>query len=169
MKIRLDRVVDEPLDWQTTLTFEVAELGHEDIVAVGDVDCRGRLTPTPPDILLQASLSYVQTLRCNRCLESFEMPMSSEIGLILQIRETPKATQEVRLEEKDLGFLELNEPEIDLRSLVNEQLQLGLPMKPLCREDCAGLCGRCGADLNHGPCDCRPDVDPRWAMLKNLK
>lgn len=169
MKIRLDRVVDEPLDWQTTLAFDAAELSHEDFVAVSEVTCRGRLTPTFPDILFQASLSYSQTLRCNRCVESYEMPMAVEMALVLQIRETETVAEAVELEEDDFGFLQLSEPELEIRPLVMEQLQLSLPMKPLCRKDCSGLCSTCGTNLNDGKCQCKPEIDARWAMLQNLK
>ncbi|MDQ3979486.1 MAG: DUF177 domain-containing protein [Actinomycetota bacterium] len=59
---------------------------------------------------------------------------------------------------------------IDLAPLAREALLLGLPLAPLCREDCAGLCPRCGADLNAGACGCRPDDrDPRWAALDVLR
>jgi uncharacterized metal-binding protein YceD (DUF177 family) len=59
---------------------------------------------------------------------------------------------------------------IDLAPLTREALLLNLPLAPLCREDCAGLCPRCGADLNAGPCGCGSDErDPRWAILDVLK
>ena len=59
---------------------------------------------------------------------------------------------------------------IDLAPLAREALLLNLPLAPLCREDCAGLCPRCGADLNLGRCGCEPDDrDPRWAVLDALK
>jgi uncharacterized protein len=169
MNIRLDHVVDEPLDWQTTLAFDTTGFSQGDLEAVSEVACRGRLTPMFPDILLQATLSYTQTLRCNRCLESFEIPVTSDVSLVLQVRETKTRTETVELEEDDFGFLQLPEPEIDIRSLVFEQLQLSLPMKPLCRKDCLGLCGGCGTDLNHGECKCKPEIDARWARLQSLK
>jgi uncharacterized protein len=50
-----------------------------------------------------------------------------------------------------------------------EQLQLNIPMKPLCRPDCAGLCPTCGADLNQTRCACAKSVDPRWAGLAVLR
>ena len=59
---------------------------------------------------------------------------------------------------------------IDLEPLAREALVLALPLAPLCRPDCAGLCPTCGADLNRGPCDCPPaDTDPRWAALDALR
>ena len=83
----------------------------------------------------------------------------------------------------DARFQELFEPEpregesyrlqgdrIDLAPLAREVLMLELPLAPLCREGCAGLCPNCGADLNNGPCNCPPDDrDPRWSVLDALK
>jgi uncharacterized protein len=59
---------------------------------------------------------------------------------------------------------------IDLDPLVREQVLLAVPMHAVCTEDCRGLCGTCGQDLNEGQCDCaRGQVDPRLAALKNIK
>jgi uncharacterized protein len=59
---------------------------------------------------------------------------------------------------------------LDLTEAVRQALVTQLPMRPLCRPDCAGLCARCGADLNEGPCGC-PDepADDRWSVLRGLK
>jgi uncharacterized protein len=46
---------------------------------------------------------------------------------------------------------------------------LAVPLNPLCQQDCAGICSRCGTDLNEGPCDCGEDIDPRWSALQDLK
>jgi uncharacterized protein len=54
---------------------------------------------------------------------------------------------------------------IDLRPAVREQWMLAAPEYVLCRDDCRGLCARCGADLNAAPCSCPPDTDSRWTAL----
>jgi uncharacterized protein len=77
--------------------------------------------------------------------------------------------EEHELVEEDLGVLILSEPVLDTRPIVVEQLHLGIPMKPLCREDCQGLCGQCGADLNEGNCSCSPAGDSRLAKLAALR
>jgi uncharacterized protein len=59
--------------------------------------------------------------------------------------------------------------QLDLRPLVRDALLLELPLAPLCRDDCRGLCAQCGADLNAGPCDCVPAGDPRWDVLDALR
>src|SRR2546422_5373463 len=59
--------------------------------------------------------------------------------------------------------------EIDLRPAVREELLLAVPRWVVCRDDCRGLCPRCGKDLNPGPCGCPPAVDQRWKGLAALK
>jgi uncharacterized protein len=71
--------------------------------------------------------------------------------------------------EEETPFLIDQHHILDLREAVRQQLVLAEPMKPLCRDGCAGLCPTCGADRNAGPCTCPvADVDPRWAALTNL-
>lgn len=78
-------------------------------------------------------------------------------------------SEEIELVEEDLGVISLVEPVLETRPIVIEQIHLGIPMKPLCREDCKGLCGTCGGDLNEGPCGCAPAGDARLAKLAALR
>ena len=74
------------------------------------------------------------------------------------------------VEEDDLSTSFYEDETIDLGQLIREQFYLSLPMKPLCRPDCRGLCPDCGTDLNAGACGCvERTVDPRWAALAALK
>ena len=59
--------------------------------------------------------------------------------------------------------------EVDLEPLVHDAVLLALPVAPLCRPDCAGLCPSCGANWNDGPCSCEAPPDPRWAALDALR
>lgn len=63
----------------------------------------------------------------------------------------------------------LIDDEVDLSDLVRDGVVLELPLAPLCRQDCAGLCATCGADRNVDPCGCRREVDARWATLDALR
>jgi uncharacterized protein len=72
--------------------------------------------------------------------------------------------------EEDLDTSYYRDDQIDLNELLREQFYLALPMKPLCRDDCAGLCSQCGTNLNIGTCQCSSQwEDPRLAPLKELK
>lgn len=70
--------------------------------------------------------------------------------------------------ELDISFLE--EEKINVAGLVRENVLLALPVQPLCDDDCRGLCPRCGANLNRGPCSCSTTHrDPRWGKLESLR
>jgi uncharacterized protein len=77
---------------------------------------------------------------------------------------------EHELDAADLQSYYLEGEVLDTRPLLLEQIELNIPMKPLCREDCAGICPVCGANRNQAPCRCedRP-IDPRWMALQNLR
>jgi uncharacterized protein len=119
---------------------------------------------------LKARLSYEQTLSCNRCLKPIVEHVAPEVELMIQV-ERPHATGgEHELKEDEMGVLTLEGEVLETDPILIEQLQLNVPMKPLCRPDCQGLCPICGADLNAGPCSCTEEtVDPRWAGLAALK
>jgi uncharacterized protein len=73
------------------------------------------------------------------------------------------------IDDPDVFVLDPKDPELDLRPALREEWLLAAPTFALCREDCKGLCPRCGADLNDGPHDCaQPEVDPRWEALTKL-
>jgi len=73
------------------------------------------------------------------------------------------------LEDPDCYPLARDATQIDLRPAVREELLLAVPQWVVCREDCRGLCPRCGKDLNAGPCGCPPAGDPRWQALAASK
>ena len=57
---------------------------------------------------------------------------------------------------------------MDISEAIRQYTVMALPIKPLCRQDCSGLCPTCGADLNEKRCDCTPEIDPRWEKLNTL-
>lgn len=106
---------------------------------------------------------------CSRCLEPFEVPVDAAFDLryVPVAENTGEGEQEIG--EDDLATAFYREGMLDLIDLMREQFVLALPMKPLCGEDCRGLCPHCGTNLNKGQCDCTPRwEDPRLAALKSL-
>ena len=109
-------------------------------------------------------------LTCSRCLEPFRLPVAADFDLryVPHVENTGEDEKEV--EEDDLATAFYENDAIDLGQLIMEQFQLALPMKPLCREDCKGLCPNCGTNLNTGTCDCNVKwEDPRLAALKAIR
>ena len=109
-------------------------------------------------------------LACSRCLEDFEMPVAESFD-VLYLPHTPAGSAEERMvEDDDLSTAFYEDNVIDLGLLMQEQCYLAVPMKPLCREECQGLCSDCGTNLNSGSCECRQIwVDPRLAVLDQLR
>jgi uncharacterized protein len=101
---------------------------------------------------------------CRRCLK----PVGGE--LLCEVREMYRPRAPGEPPDQDEETYPLRGEMLDLRPLVSDALLLELPIAPLCRPDCAGLCPTCGADLNEGPCACpSPASDPRWAALDPLR
>lgn len=106
---------------------------------------------------------------CSRCLDPFELPLASQVDVRLLPVAQFDAREEHEIDEADLASEFYRDDTIDLAALVREQAYLALPMKPLCRPDCRGLCPQCGTNLNQTTCDCKETwVDPRLAGLKAL-
>ena len=172
MQIRLDQLEEQQFTWNESLRVDPDELSQSDIVQLGEVDCRGSINRTSDGWVLRMTLSYPQTLHCVRCLEPVVTPIELETALLLLRKGASQdgSGDERELDRDDLGVQVLDDDsELDTRELALEQMQLAVPMKPLCREDCKGLCGTCGQNLNEGTCDCEPASDPRWAALKEFK
>ncbi len=170
MKVRLDQVRFEPFDWQETQDVPAAALDRPELVRLGPVSWRGHVQFADPGFYLRARLSYDQTLTCNRCLKAVTEPVTGDLQLAIFVEDPHAGAGERELRERDMGVLQVAGEVLETEPILLEQLQLNIPMKPLCRPECQGLCPLCGADLNLGACDCtEPPGDPRWAALAGLR
>jgi uncharacterized protein len=117
---------------------------------------------------LGGTVSTVLELACSRCLEAFQMPVDASFDL-RYLPQSQNTGDEREIEEDDLTDAFYRDEVIDLGQLMDEQFYLALPMKPLCREACRGLCPNCGTNLNDASCECQVRwEDPRLAGLKAL-
>jgi len=108
-------------------------------------------------------------LSCGRCLEDFRFPVDASFDVLYLPHAENVGEGELEVEEDDLTTAYYRDDQIDLAQLVREQFYLAIPMKPLCRDACRGLCPQCGTNLNTGSCNCRPQrTDPRLEGLKSL-
>jgi uncharacterized protein len=106
---------------------------------------------------------------CSRCLEPFRQTIDAPFDVRYLPQSENRGHAEREVEDDDLSDAYYRDEQIDLRQLMEEQFYLMLPMKPLCRDACKGLCANCGANLNEGTCTCEVRwEDPRLAGLKAL-
>ena len=170
MLIQLEQIGDDPFHWQESPSISVDSLGRTELLGVGGISWSGRVFRDLAGYRLQARLSYEQTLTCTRCLQPLTRPVEDEIELMIETSASEPMLGEHELSASDLGALFLEGTELDTTPILMEQLQLNIPMKPLCREDCAGLCPQCGADRNQVRCSCaESEVDPRWQALEQFR
>ena len=149
---------------EVDLVMDVTGYGN-----TGRIQGKLNLTRTDRGILVEGVLNTELELTCSRCLSPFSCPLKLKIeeeyfptvdvvsGASLAIPDEP-------------GLFTIDENhELDLTEAVHQYALLAVPMKPLCRQDCAGLCPVCGQNLNLGECKCPPQAaDPRWAKLKEI-
>lgn len=171
MKVAIDDIKASP----TQLSYEEEVAGLNERLGRGPRDYRverGLVVDVSHyrgglDIFFQGSLHGEVLASCARCLEEFAIPLADRFHFVL----TPRAAEVTRaqLTPDDLALSTYEGREIDLTPLVHEQAILALPTRPLCTDNCRGLCARCGANLNAGPCGCAPPApDPRLAPLRVL-
>ena len=112
-------------------------------------------------ILITGEVEGQTTLECARCLKRFH----SSIGLdVCELFLAPGH------EPEDKESYRVSGMEVDLEPMLRDAVTLDLPLHPLCKDDCKGICARCGRELNLGACDCVEDTtDPRWAGLDALR
>ena len=106
-------------------------------------------------------------MQCSRCLEPFEQPLHIEIEEAFVPTVDVVSGKSLQTDEMDEAVL-INEHHIlDLSEILRQSILLALPLTPLCKPECKGLCPTCGANLNYESCTCQEeDVDPRWAALQ---
>lgn len=148
--------------------FDVAVDGMS---LVAPVTGRLRFVRDHAGILVQGWLSTEAELECARCLAPARVPIRFE--LVEHFRPTinlPEGPPILRdPDEEDEPATEIDAHHVlDLSAVIEQTLALNVPLHPLCRADCLGLCSTCGHDLNDGPCGCTGGADPRWDALRAL-
>ena len=172
--------LDETLS-ESFLTHALAEVKDTGFRPDGPALLHVKLQKTGSGVLLRGSTEVTVHTPCRRCLADvhLEVPVSFTLNLVSQAAlaggdedrgddEQSERAGSFDLERADEELFDGKT--IDLDPLVREQVLLALPMHAVCREDCKGLCGTCGQNLNEGQCGCATtQVDPRLAALKNIK
>ncbi len=179
MQLQLDQARNGPLRWRDAVRVAGPDPRRDEALVSGSVDCEGSLTFTGPDFLLQTRLRYRHRLRCDRCLASYEEDVDLALTFVVTADAVdggepageagdPRGARE--LEPEDLSTLVAVDGAVDLFRLVGEQVELNVPMKPMCDAACQGLCPQCGVDRNREACTCVAEqVDPRWAGLEAVR
>lgn len=138
------------------------------------MDCRileplhGKVFVQPVDegILIRGELQGKVAVPCNRCAEDASVKIDAEFN---EYEDIPSETGAKDDEQEGCIIYERHAPMLNLAEIGWEQFMLAMPVQPLCRPDCRGLCPHCGVNLNMNECSCQNDAgDPRMAALRNV-
>ncbi len=109
-------------------------------------------------------------LPCSRCLEAVSLPIVARFDQFYESNAEHRLHGEIALQEKDTEIAFFSGDFLEVNDIVREQILLALPMKPICREDCKGLCPYCGRNRNLEACNCESVfVDPWLVQLMKTK
>ncbi len=168
MQINVSQLLQESIG--TGRDYEISD----EVDVAGDGNCREvrgkvRLLRTHRGILVRAELNTEIDLACSRCLSPFRSPVTLKIEeeyipVVDVVSGAPLPASE------EPGSFVVDEHNvIDLTEAIRQYALLAVPMKPLCKESCAGLCPVCGNNLDGDSCRCpQPVTDPRWSELSKL-
>ena len=133
----------------------------EMIKPVSEVEVEGLATSDDEIVIIKAHIKCDLELKCSRCLEAFIYPVDIDIE--------ERFTMDMSLLDEDDELSFVKDDVLDISEVVESSIVSTLPIKRLCREDCKGLCEKCGKNLNEGKCGCdRTQVDSRLEILKQL-
>lgn len=162
MRVDLAQVGSGPIDTIGTVAASAPMLADVDFRLAAAVAVTGRLTESGPGrYYWHGRLRTAVAASCRRCLVPVPVDVAAEVRVLF--------TEDATADDPSAYVIPRGAREIDLDATIREELILAVPTYVLCREECRGLCARCGKDLNEGPCDCRRDPDPRWAALEALR
>ena len=125
------------------------------------VRAEGQVRNTAGVLVMSGSIETTIHGTCDRCASDFDREVHFPIDVVL-------VTELSNEENEDEWVFPLEGDSADLDDIVRTVFVLNLDSKLLCKEDCKGLCHRCGKNLNDGPCSCQKELDPRFAALKQL-
>lgn len=177
MKIRVDHIKDSPCQLQVDEPVGIFPV-LSGLQSDGVCDFLGNVTA---GITVEREFDHLKAvgrvqvpveLTCSRCLVKYRTAVDSAFTIILR-RESSRHTdveEEIELCDDDLISMVYSGDEIDLSGEIEEQVAIEIPIKPLCSDDCLGLCSECGTDLNKGVCSCSDNrINLKFSALKDFK
>jgi uncharacterized protein len=173
--IEFDRIdKDGPQSYRATFDLTAEELDRVELENAGpiEIEVQASKGDQPGEYILDGSSTFTADLRCSRCDEPY--PFANASTFHLRFRPRPEGAEaeneEIEISDEELDVEFYSERAVALKDLATEQVQLAIPMKPLCEETCLGLCATCGANRNRDACKCETSVvDERWGALAGLR
>jgi len=169
--IEIEDLEQEPLHIRHVYTIREINFSREDAALSAPVATDFVLAHKDRDLQVDGTFKTAIRFTCSRCTKEFSRPLAASFDLsyLPQPKWANEGVEiELRYEDMDIAYYDGIALDVDL--MVMEQIELSMPMKFVCREDCKGLCYRCGADLSEGACLCgNEETDPRLSVLLDFQ
>jgi uncharacterized protein len=160
LRLNVGFIVAQSAGYSRDFTIEIPQVNLPPDLVIEDLAGDVRVSRTPQGLLIQANIEGHIQLDCVRCLEPFSHRLVANFTELYAFK---------RRNITDSGLLVPEDGQIDLGPLVREYMILDMPISPLCRTDCKGLCPTCGENLNFITCNHEEEpADPRLEVLKKL-
>jgi uncharacterized protein len=170
MRIGLDKLEGGRGDFAHVYQPEELNPIDERVNLAQPAEVKGNVRRTGDGVFVNGHVETRAQVECDRCLRPVELPVSADFALDYITEADYKSSSAAALSEEEMSVSVFDGESIDVDEIVKEQILLATPARMLCREDCKGICPRCGIDLNVNECNCTSnEIDPRWAALKKLK
>ena len=163
MLLGLSKIIGCPgsvVPFETSLDLSQMEFGGSTLLAE-PVHAVGQVRNTAGVLIMTGELTTRLHGNCDRCAKPVQQDFAVSIEAVL-------VTELENEDYDDPWTFELVGDQADLDDILTTAVVLNMDSKLLCNEGCKGLCSKCGADLNDGPCSCKPEIDPRMAVLQQL-
>lgn len=165
MKLIISEIPEEGLD----LSLDNLSLISKAVSIISPVKGELRIDKLGAEVLIKGYTSTEIELTCSRCLNNFKKEVNLDIAITYHPLSELKRDEVYELHDDEMEVDFYSGDEIDIDNLIEEEIILSIPMKPLCSEECKGLCPKCGVDLNIASCGCSDQViDERFEILKKL-
>ena len=163
MLLGLSKIIDSPgASVPFSTSVDLSDLCYGICYPVSEpVVAEGTVRNTAGVLMMSGSIRTTIHGICDRCASPFDKEVYFPIDVVL-------VTEMANEENEDEWVFPLEGDSADLEDIIRTIFVLNLDSKLLCKDDCAGLCCRCGKNLNDGPCNCQKELDPRFAALKQL-
>ena len=160
LRLNVGFIIHESVGYSRDFPFEFPSVTLKPDSDLKNLSGKVRVTRTQQGLLVQARMTAATGCECVRCLDDFYQPLA--IDFVELYAFTPNSRTESGLMVPETGLL-------DLEPLVREEMLLAIPINPICRPDCKGLCPVCGGNLNETLCTHEDEeVDSRLSVLKTL-
>jgi uncharacterized protein len=155
MRIDLTEIARTP-GMHATQVVEETDLGGWEVACIVPVRGLVSFTNTGSLLILKGEVHTEVRLECGRCLREFEFSVTAEIQEEYRLERIGDAVRVYPLDEDDAFRKLVQNNVLDFHELIRQSLLVALPIQPLCKPDCEGLCPTCGQNLNLGKCKCLP-------------